>query len=446
MSYRFLAVVSFILLFSYLVNLPSFGLTEPDEGRYAEAAREMLELKSYLIPYHNYKPRLAKPPFFYWVVMASYKLFGVSEASARLVSIFFSFLSAVFLFLLVSYYSGYLPGVLAALIFLSMPYTFTISHLSIPDPTLCFFITSSSYLLFISVEKKKRALRTVSYLLMSLGVLTKGPVGFIVPLLSNLVFLAVSRRVGEVKNLFSRWDLILFLSLSLPWFIYIAPKVGKGFFVKETIGRFFRGVDHKEPVYFFVPYLLLGALPFIAALFLKMQKLRGNALLFFSLLHFLVVFLFFSLSSSKLISYIFPAFPPLSILIAHTERESFLKKGFIFSLILFLFVKLIFLPFYGDRLSIRPLFRGKSFEREACFYYFKKPYKAYPFYVRKRVKRFTKVENLSPPSYILIRGEEMRTLGFKDWIQVSETVYKRKKLFLLKLRTVPGQSKKEGGC
>ncbi len=433
MSYRFLALVFPILIFSYLVNLSSFGLTEPDEGRYAEAAREMLELKSYLIPYHNYKPRFAKPPFFYWMVMASYKLFGVSEGSARLVSVLFSFFSAAFLFLLVSCYSGYLSGALSSLIFLSMPYTLTISHLSIPDPTLCFFVTTSSYMLFLSVEKEKRALRTISYLLMSLGVLTKGPVGFIIPLLSNIVFLVASKKVRKVRELFYRWDLLLFLFVSLPWFIYIAPRVGEGFFIRETVGRFFRGVDHREPIYFFVPYLLLGSLPFILVFPLNMQK---SSLLFFSLCHFVVVFVFFSLSSSKLISYIFPVFPPLSILIAHTGKEEFLKKGFVFSLTLFLFVKLILLPFYGDRLSIKPLFKGRSFEKEAHFYYFKKPYKAYPFYVRRRVERFTGVENLSLPSYILLREEEMRALGSKGWIKVSETVYKRKKLILLKFRAV----------
>ncbi len=62
----------------------SFQLLEPDEGRYAQIAREMLMHGEWIVPTLQGEPYLDKPPLLYWLTKISYSLFGVSETTARL--------------------------------------------------------------------------------------------------------------------------------------------------------------------------------------------------------------------------------------------------------------------------------------------------------------------------------------------------------------------------
>ncbi|MBI4484164.1 MAG: glycosyltransferase family 39 protein, partial [Acidobacteria bacterium] len=68
----------------YFLNLGASSLWDSNEAFYAETPREMLESGDYVTPHFNYTPRLQKPPLSYWIVAASYHLFGVSEFAERL--------------------------------------------------------------------------------------------------------------------------------------------------------------------------------------------------------------------------------------------------------------------------------------------------------------------------------------------------------------------------
>ena len=427
--------ITILALFMYFSSLSSFGLTEPDEPRYAEAAREMLELKSYLIPYYNYEPRLEKPPFFYWLIAASYKLFGVSEKAARIPSVVMALLCS--LVLLIAFYEiGETDsGLKAFLIFLSMPYVFVISQLSITDMTLCFFITLSSYSFFLFMEKNSQNWRRIAYLSMALGFLTKGPVAFIIPIISDMLYALVAGR--SIRKLFSIKEILLFLVVSIPWFIYILKLVGFGFFYKQTIGRYFKGVWHKRPFYFFIPYILAGAFPQII-LFILGGRVKPSlaSILKFSGIYAAFVFLFFSISKCKLPNYILPIFPPIAACVAIVSKERPFKIITSFCLMVFLVIKLFVLPTYASRLSIRPLFKGKNFEKNATFLFYKKPYKAYPFYVRKKVFRIDRPsEALSyqKPVYVLTKGLYLGDFSFLKFDVVSKSIFRDKDLFLLKI-------------
>src|SRR5919109_517804 len=79
-------LVCLVCLAIVFTNLGSSALFEPDEGRNAEKAREILLLGDWVTPHENFLPTLDKPVFFYWLVASSFILFGLSEWSARLPS------------------------------------------------------------------------------------------------------------------------------------------------------------------------------------------------------------------------------------------------------------------------------------------------------------------------------------------------------------------------
>src|SRR5207247_5609537 len=78
-------LVLFLLPGALLYPCRSFYLFEPDEGRYAEIPREMLERGEWVVPYLQGQPYFDKPPLLYWLVMLSYWVFGVHDWAARLV-------------------------------------------------------------------------------------------------------------------------------------------------------------------------------------------------------------------------------------------------------------------------------------------------------------------------------------------------------------------------
>ncbi len=434
MKKRTFLIILSLLFALYFSGLSSFGLTEPDEPRYAEAAREMLEFKSLFTPYYNYEPRWEKPPLFYLLVASSYKAFGVSEGSARLPSVVMAFLTAFFM-LLVFFKAGQIErGMKAFVLFLTMPYVFVISHLSITDMTLCFFITLSSYSFFLFLEGYGRAWRSIAYISMAFGILTKGPVAFLIPIPSAILYLFFSKRYREIPSLFSGMDIAIFLLISVPWFVYLYVKVGPRFFYAQTIGRYFKGIQHRKPFYFFIPYIVGGALPQLFLIQWK-EPLPKENLLKFSLSCSLFIFFFFSVSKCKLPNYILPIFPPLAILISYMLGSRTVEPVVGACLVFYFAVKLFMVPTYGSRLSIRPLFEGKSFENNATFLYFKKPYKAYPFYVRKKVFRVDRTSEIllySGTVYLLIKKDYIPPLEEKKYKVVSRSVFRRKELFLLR--------------
>ncbi len=428
-----LAAVLFVL---YFTGLSSYGLTEPDEPRYAESAREMLEMKSYITPYYNYRPRWEKPPLYYWMEMVSYRVFGVSEGSARIPSVVMAFMCAAFLFLVVSKCEGASYGIKAPLAFLSMPFVFVISHLSITDMTLCFFITLASYSLFLFLEGWGGFWRTVAYISMALGVLTKGPVAFVIPIPSAVLYLVWKREFRRISSLFPLGGIAIFLAISLPWFLHLYRAVGPEFFYRQTIGRFFKGVAHKEPFYFFIPYVAGGALPQLLMVLRPRSGMGKDLLVKFSLILFLYTFFFFSASKGKLPNYILPVFPPLAVMVSSLSKDEIFSMLVTVCVVLYLSVKFFFLPAQASRLSIRPLFKGRSFEKGASFLYYRRPYKAYPFYVRSRVWRIEDPEeafSFSKPAYVLVKGEFLKRFSDPRFKVVSRSVFRKKEIFLIKV-------------
>ncbi len=330
-----------ILILLYLSFLNVYGLLDPDEPRYATTSKNMIESGEYILPIFNNHPRINKPPLTYWLVAYSYKIFGINEFSARVPHAVLSILLVLFVFFLGKSYMSKELAFLSSIIILSSPFYFFFARLCNTDMILTFFFSISLlsfYKFYLSNDKKFLFLFFTSYLLANL---TKGPVAYLIPLIL-IIFMITEKNINFFRSLKFVFILLLFSVIPLLWLLFVGIKIGNIFSLKslifnETIGRMFKGYAHKEPFYFYLEYFPLLYFPWSFIFILKIYKLKDfwkERFLKFQIIWFFVIFLFFSISESKLISYILPLSVPFGIIVSRMLDEvniNFnLKKGVYF--------------------------------------------------------------------------------------------------------------------
>jgi 4-amino-4-deoxy-L-arabinose transferase-like glycosyltransferase len=313
-------------------------LQEPQEVRYAEIPRQMLTHQSWLIPILHGQPYLDKPPLLYWMVMASYTVFGTHDWAARLVSS-----TAVFLTIMTTYFwakriMSQPAAVLSALLLcLCVRYVY-LARLLTMDTLLCLFVISSLAFAHLALRGSRLLWRPwlLSSVGLGLGLLTKGPVAAVLV----VVPIAASGLLGQIRWPGSKAWLAfggVMLVVAAPWYIgmlIVEPEFGDYFFVRHHLARFATPFDHQEPFWFYLPELLAGVLPgaiLIAGIgFAAWRKgIRGS----WSVEHgfFLVAFAwcvgFFSLAGCKRPGYILPAMPLLALAAAKYVDELWLALG-----------------------------------------------------------------------------------------------------------------------
>lgn len=323
------------VLIALFWGLGSYPLLQPDEGRNAEIAREMLESGRWLVPTYNGLPYLDKPAFFFKTVALSLGLFGESETAARLPSALFAFgtLVLVYAFCRRVYDAG--TARLSVLVIATSPLFFAFARFVIFDMTLAFFVTGailSAYRAAESGRLVKRRLYAVSAACAGAATLVKGPVGFIVPTLVLTAFHAWQGPRSWWRDAFAWRNVLVFLALVVPWFVGVSvqhadfPYYG---LVKESFQRFTTDEFRRTaPFYYYVVVILLGLFPWsllipesVFRLWQQQRCLRPADRLFVSWA--LVVVMFFSLSQSKLPGYILTAAVALGVLIARLLAPAF---------------------------------------------------------------------------------------------------------------------------
>jgi 4-amino-4-deoxy-L-arabinose transferase-like glycosyltransferase len=328
-----LIILSSLLFFH---KLGSYTLFDVDEAVFSEAAREMIETGDWITPKYNYINRYDKPALFYWLMASSYSVFGVNEFAAR----FWSALMGVFLiaatFLFTKRIDEKIYGLLSGFILATSVEIIGLAHSAITDMTLTFFIAASLYLFFLSMEGRDKRLYLISYALMAIAVLTKGPIGIAIPAMTIIPYLILTKRFKETikeAKLFS--GAIIFLAIVLPWYILEIRANGweyiNAFFLKHNIQRFTSvNSGHSGPIFYYIPVILIGFFPWSAFLPYAIYKLTprdlkelnlNSRLMLFSVIWFSAVFLFFSLSRTKLPNYIASLFPPMAMITAMLLKE-----------------------------------------------------------------------------------------------------------------------------
>ena len=320
----------------FFTGLGSLPLLEPDEGRNAEVAREMLVSGDWITPHYNSLVYLDKPAVFFWLVAGSFKLAGISEWAARFPSALMAFGTLFLTWFMGGRMLGGSAGLRAAIVWATMPLTIIFARTVIFDMTLTFLVTlaMAAFWLASSCDFRRPWLEIIMFAACGIATITKGPVGFLLPLLSIVVYQAAGGRLGELKRI--RWGMGggVFLMVTLPWFVSVSirnPDFPRYALWQESLQRFTTGNAHRGGSFFYyLPVFLGGLLPWSLFLILviwnRVRKWREllydmNKPVLFVLSWAGLIFVFFTISRSKLPAYVLPATVPLSILMAHAWGE-----------------------------------------------------------------------------------------------------------------------------
>lgn len=328
-----------------LWNLGYATFWNPDEARYASSSLEMARgfeghAPDWIVPHFNTVARLNKPPLVYWLAASFYRIFGAHEWSGRLGSAFFAIGVMLLLWQMARRVWSERVGIFAAIIWTTSLFPFIMARTLNTDMLLCGAFTLAMFGLWRGLEysmSQESGARSdwsafaIAALGLGLAILAKGPVGAVLPLLISFFYLLAARRWSVLRNAKIWTGVFLALAFSVavvaPWTLAVQaryPDFLKSFLLGENLHRFAGGKDfhNATPFYYYVPVVLLGFLPwtpllFVAAFFRPRDtsSLQNRTQIFLWMWAVVVVVLF-SASSTKLVSYVLPAFPALAVLCA----------------------------------------------------------------------------------------------------------------------------------
>jgi 4-amino-4-deoxy-L-arabinose transferase-like glycosyltransferase len=332
-----LLVLSGLLFF---LGLGDMGLTDRDEGRNAEAGREMFESGDRLTPTFNGELRVAKPVFLYWLMEQSYRLFGVNEFAARFPSALFGVGLILIHYLFLVHQRDQTVALFGGLMLLLNLEILGLGRMALTDSVLIFFTTASLYGFWLGLHGAGGVRRWIwaFYIGMALATLTKGPVGFAVPLFAAALYLTWTRRWRDYwQKGVPLAGMLVFILLAAPWYAAMFLVHGNAYATgakANTIGRFLSPMEgHQGTIFFYLPVLFLGFFPWSALLpvplyhtlkdWYLIRRARTHTdptgtseLDLFAALWVVGVFVFFTASATRLLHYISPLFPAAALLTA----------------------------------------------------------------------------------------------------------------------------------
>ena len=356
----------------WFANLEYRKLIKPDEGRYAEIPREMVASGDWTTPRLNGLKYFEKPPLQYWATATAYTVFGEHQWTSRLWTALTGFAGIVLVWFAGSRLFGREAANYAAILLGSSMLYVLMAHINTLDMGVTFFLTLGILALLLAqqgygslqnrreqvemqdaaqratrhtdqvgeeqastqhsrstaqqVIKASRNWMLLAWAALALAVLSKGLMGLILPGAALFIYCVVQRDFSVLKRMHWLPGLAVFFLITAPWFYLVMkanPEFFQRFFIYEHYLRFTTKVhDRYQPWYYFVPILLLGALPWTVLMFdTLMRALKGGARAAnvfgaerFLLIWAVFIYLFFSVSSSKLPSYLLPMFPALALL------------------------------------------------------------------------------------------------------------------------------------
>lgn len=325
----------------YLWRLGVAALADPDEGRYAEIAREMLARHDFLAPHLNGVPYFEKPPLVYWMLAGSLKLFGANEFAARLpIALLMLFAVGAIGWMAEKTRPGL--GWLVALIAGLNLYSFILGRLVTLDAGLACFTTLAGVFLWRAVDAEERQLphlcwTRLGYFSCALGVLIKGFIALLPGAGFGLYLIWVGRFKRTLK--FRPWEaLLLLIAVAAPWAFSVErhyPGFLRDAIWEQQVIRFVHGPkDHdptpwKEGLGLIAGVTLLGLMPWTLYLVRGARDAargwRVGGLGLYALCQWLVVYLFVAASATKLATYLLPAWPWAAVLAALAWSE--MKAG-----------------------------------------------------------------------------------------------------------------------
>ena len=308
---------------------------EVDAAQYASISREMLESGNYLKVYHRAHDYLDKPPFLFWISAMSMKLFGVNTWAYKLPSILFSLLGIFSTYKLGERLYNTAVGRTASLIFGSCLALIIINNDIKTDTILTSAIIFSIWMMVSYLQTKEWKFLMGSSLGIGIAMMTKGPIGLMMPVLAVGGHLLVKKQLSRLLDWRLLIALILIGILLIPMSIGLHQQFGsdglKFFYWTQSFGRITGENEWRNDtsIFFFTHVFLWAFLPWtflaIAALIKRIMRFKRdmNSPLteFYTISGIVLVSVALSLSKFKLPHYIFIIFPLVSILTAQYVHE-----------------------------------------------------------------------------------------------------------------------------
>lgn len=345
-----------ILLLGIVFFIPFLGhvhLFDWDEINFAESSREMLLTGDFFRVTINFEPFWEKPPLFFWLQSLSMELFGIGEFAARLPNAITGIATLLTLFFIGNRHYNARYGLIWAMVYFGsfLPHIYFKS--GIIDPLFNLFIFLSVYYLFRALHKSRHPLRyaVIAGVFSGLAVLTKGPVGFLILLLTFIIYIVIKRF-----RYLPHFSQILLFALSFvvttsiwygaemiqrgPWFI--------AEFVKYQVDLFLNPVaGHEQPLYYHFLVVFLGCFPLsvfaLPAFFKRYEREQFDARTWMLIL-FWVVMILFTIVKTKIAHYSSMAYLPLSFMAALYLSNSSFRIPYVrkYANWLFLFIGVVF--------------------------------------------------------------------------------------------------------
>jgi 4-amino-4-deoxy-L-arabinose transferase-like glycosyltransferase len=336
----FLIIIAF-----FLYGIGRFPLIGPDEPRYAEVAREMLMRGDFITPTLGGRPWFEKPALLYWLMMASFKVFGVNEWAARFPSALSGVLTVAALFVAgrkveqasddeqlrgLGFWCGVAGATTLGIIVFSRAASFDILLTLTITWSLTFFLLHE-----IETQKPRRLLWLLGFFVfIGLSILAKGFIGAILPGGIALTFYLLERRIPSRDTLLSLvWGIPVALIVAATWYVPVIARHGSVFvdqFIwQHQFSRYLsNNYRHPGPFYYYLVMLAALSLPWIAFFIGGLARAASwvwrkeestsnpvNKLLRLAFVWLVLPLLFFSFSRSKLPGYILPALPAVVLFV-----------------------------------------------------------------------------------------------------------------------------------
>ncbi|CAN7362931.1 glycosyltransferase family 39 protein [Trinickia sp. LjRoot230] len=365
------AIVLLIIALALIWFLPLGWrhLVPSDEGRYAEMAREMLLTGDWITPRYNGYKYFEKPPLETWANALTFAWFGIGEWQARLYTALAGFAGV----LLAGYTAKRLvspaAGFASALVLASAPYWNLMGHFNTLDMGLAFWMECSLCALLLAqrgaaTPRETRAWMWASWASMALALLSKGLIGLLLPGATLVIYTLIERDWALWKRLHLVTGLVIFFAIATPWFVLVQarnPEFLNFFFIVQQFERYLTPDQHRPgPFHYFVWVILVGFLPWLSV---AVQSLRhvsrmpreanGFRPAMLLIVWSVFIFLFFSVSHSKLISYVLPIAPALALMLGaylpYVSRAAWHRHllGYL-ALLAVLAIGAIFIGRFGD--------------------------------------------------------------------------------------------------
>lgn len=301
-------------------------LINPDEGRYAEIPREMVASGDWTTPRLNDIKYFYKPPLQYWATAAAFTVFGEHHWTARLWPALTGFLGVLFTGFATARLFSPLAGLIAGAVLGSSVLWNVIGHANTLDMGVSALLAAAILALCLAQRddsQESRRWLDGAWALLALATLSKGLIGLVLPAATVVAYMLWQRDWRLLVRLRFVRGIAILLAITAPWFIAVSianPEFPHYFFIHEHFERFLTKTHGRyQPAWYFIPILLLGMIPWLGSLAQGLWQGKESRDDFsaqrFLLTWTVVVFGFFSVSSSKLASYILPIFPAIASLI-----------------------------------------------------------------------------------------------------------------------------------